>query len=90
VRYAAEADYATWQDRLHVVGLDLRDVGSVEAFCQFMAATFGSVDIVVNNACQTVRPGHSLSLMSLGAVSGTVGEPSLNTSGRHVLGDGQA
>jgi len=71
VRYAAEADYATWQDRLHVVGLDLRDVGSVEAFCQFMAATFGSVDIVVNNACQTVRPGHSLSRRPepLGAVS---------------------
>ena len=45
-----------WQARLHVVGLDLRDVASVEAFCQFMAATFESgVDIVVNNACQTVR-----------------------------------
>lgn len=83
VRYAAEADYATWQHRLHVVGLDLRDVGSVEAFCQFMAATFGSVDIVVNNACQTVRHRHRLSLSpSLGAVLGMGCKQSLNAYGR--------
>ena len=54
-RYAAEADFEDWRDRVEVYGLDLRHTPSVEAFCAHVAATHGHLDYVVNNACQTVR-----------------------------------
>ena len=34
---------------------DLRDVPALEAFCAFLCATLPRLDILVNNACQTVR-----------------------------------
>lgn len=54
-RYAAEPDFAEWGHRLEVFGLDLRHTPSVEAFCREMLATRTRLDIIVNNACQTVR-----------------------------------
>lgn len=54
-RYAAEADFAEWQERLEIVGLDFRYTPGVEAFCQHMVATRPRLDFIVNNACQTVR-----------------------------------
>ncbi|MBL8736777.1 MAG: SDR family oxidoreductase [Planctomycetes bacterium] len=55
LRYAREADFEQWRDRLHVHGLDLRHTPSVEAFCRHLNATFDRLDFVINNACQTVR-----------------------------------
>jgi NAD(P)-dependent dehydrogenase (short-subunit alcohol dehydrogenase family) len=55
LRYAAEADFHEWGDRLEVYGLDLRHTPSVEAFCHHLAATYDRLDVIVNNACQTVR-----------------------------------
>ena len=55
LRYAREADFAEWRDRLHVHGLDLRHTPSVEAFCRHLNTTFDRLDFVINNACQTVR-----------------------------------
>ena len=54
-RYAAEADFAEWKDRLRIHGLDLRHTPSVEAFCAELLATRERLDFIVNNACQTVR-----------------------------------
>jgi NAD(P)-dependent dehydrogenase (short-subunit alcohol dehydrogenase family) len=54
-RYAAEADFAVWGDRLEVFGLDLRHTPSVEAFCSHLNATRTRLDAIINNACQTVR-----------------------------------
>jgi NAD(P)-dependent dehydrogenase (short-subunit alcohol dehydrogenase family) len=54
-RYAAEADFAEWGDRLHIFGLDLRHTPSVEAFAQHLLETRDRLDFIVNNACQTVR-----------------------------------
>jgi len=54
-RYAREADFPEWSDRLEIFGLDLRHTPSVEAFCREMAATRDRLDFIVNNACQTVR-----------------------------------
>ena len=54
-RYAQEADFAEWGDRLEIYGLDLRHTPSVEAFCQQLLATHSRLDMIVNNACQTVR-----------------------------------
>jgi NAD(P)-dependent dehydrogenase (short-subunit alcohol dehydrogenase family) len=54
-RYAREADFDEWGDRLEVFGLDLRHTPSVEAFCRHLMATHERLDFIVNNACQTVR-----------------------------------
>lgn len=54
-RFACEADFDAFRDRLHVVGLDLRDLPALEHFCAFFATTFGRLDAIVHNACQTVR-----------------------------------
>ncbi len=54
-RYAAEADFDEWGDRLQIFGLDLRHTPSVEAFCSHVLSTRDRLDFIVNNACQTVR-----------------------------------
>ena len=55
MRYAMEPDFAHWQDRLEIFGLDLRHTPSVEAFCAQLLASESRLDFIVNNACQTVR-----------------------------------
>jgi NAD(P)-dependent dehydrogenase (short-subunit alcohol dehydrogenase family) len=54
-RYSAEPDFAEWGDRLEIFGLDLRHTPSVEAFCAHLLSTRTRLDVIVNNACQTVR-----------------------------------
>ena len=53
-RFAAMADSSDWIDRLSIVGIDLRDPGRVVALADEIAAE-GPLDILINNACQTVR-----------------------------------
>jgi NAD(P)-dependent dehydrogenase (short-subunit alcohol dehydrogenase family) len=55
LRYSREADFAEWKDRLHIHGLDLRHPPSVEIFARYIEHSFPRLDIIVNNACQTVR-----------------------------------
>jgi NAD(P)-dependent dehydrogenase (short-subunit alcohol dehydrogenase family) len=47
-------DAADWLHRLHVVGIDLRDPAQVVALAEAVAAE-GPLDILINNAAQTVR-----------------------------------
>jgi len=54
-RYAAQPDFAAWASRLHVFGVDLRDLPALEAFCEMMQRRFNRLDVIINNACQTVR-----------------------------------
>jgi len=54
-RYAQEPDFAEWNSRLTIFGLDLRHTPSVEAFCAELLHTRDRLDFIVNNACQTVR-----------------------------------
>ncbi len=54
-RYAAEDDFADWGHRLEVFGVDLRHTPSVEAFAQHVLSTRTRLDVIINNACQTVR-----------------------------------
>jgi NAD(P)-dependent dehydrogenase (short-subunit alcohol dehydrogenase family) len=54
-RYAREADFPEWADRLEIYGLDLRHTPSVEAFCHELLAKEQRLDFIINNACQTVR-----------------------------------
>ncbi len=53
-RFAAMEDSAEWLDRLRIVGLDLRDPAQVIALADDVAAA-GPLDILINNAAQTVR-----------------------------------
>ena len=53
-RFAAMPDSADWLDRLSIVGIDLRDPAQVVALADAVAAQ-GPLDILINNAAQTVR-----------------------------------
>ncbi|WP_031026489.1 SDR family NAD(P)-dependent oxidoreductase [Streptomyces sp. NRRL WC-3725] len=53
-RFKAMEDSADWIHRLEVVGIDLRDPGQVVALADQVAAA-GPLDILINNATQTVR-----------------------------------
>lgn len=65
IRYAAEADFSDWGDRLQIYGLDLRHTPSVEIFTRHVEQTYHRLDILINNAAQTVRrpPGFYKHLM---------------------------
>ena len=54
-RYAKEADFAQWCDRLHVYELDLRYISGVERFAEHVICCYPRIDIIVNNAAQTIR-----------------------------------
>jgi NAD(P)-dependent dehydrogenase (short-subunit alcohol dehydrogenase family) len=53
-RFASMEDSADWLHRLRIVGLDLRDPAQVVALAQTVADA-GPLDILINNAAQTVR-----------------------------------
>ncbi len=53
-RFAAMDDAADWLPRLTVVGIDLRDPAQVVSLADAVAAQ-GPLDILINNAAQTVR-----------------------------------
>ncbi|MQY30441.1 hypothetical protein NRB56_60430 [Nocardia sp. RB56] len=53
-RFKAQPDSADWIHRLRIVGIDLRDPAQVVALADDVAAR-GPLDILINNAAQTVR-----------------------------------
>jgi len=53
-RFTAMEDSAEWIGRLRIVGIDLRDPAQVVALAGEVAAQ-GPLDILINNAAQTVR-----------------------------------
>jgi NAD(P)-dependent dehydrogenase (short-subunit alcohol dehydrogenase family) len=53
-RFTAMVDSGEWLDRLHVVGIDLRDPAQVVALADSVSEK-GPLDILINNAAQTVR-----------------------------------
>ena len=53
-RFAAMDDSADWLHRLRIVGIDLRDPAQVVALADSVAGQ-GPLDILINNAAQTVR-----------------------------------
>jgi NAD(P)-dependent dehydrogenase (short-subunit alcohol dehydrogenase family) len=63
-RFSSLPDSSEWLHRLRVVGIDLRDPAQVVALADSVAAQ-GPLDILINNAAQTVRrsPG-SYSLLA--------------------------
>lgn len=55
IRFSKEEDYNLWKGRLHIHGLDLRHIPSVEIFCNYIEQKYQRLDILINNAAQTVR-----------------------------------
>ncbi|MEZ4871627.1 MAG: SDR family oxidoreductase [Bdellovibrionales bacterium] len=65
IRYAKEPDFERWGHRLHIYGLDLRHTPSVEIFTRYIEQKYDRLDLLLNNAAQTVRrpPGFYQHLM---------------------------
>ncbi len=66
LRYSREEDFDQWKGRLHIYGLDLRHTPSVELFCTYVEQKYPRLDLLINNAAQTVRrpPGFYAHLMA--------------------------
>ncbi len=64
-RFAVCPDSADWGHRLRIVGIDLRDPAQVVALTETVSAA-GPLDILINNAAQTVRrtPGAYAALVA--------------------------
>jgi NADP-dependent 3-hydroxy acid dehydrogenase YdfG len=54
LRFSKEEDFYRIH-RLKIHGLDLRHIPSVEIFCNFIEQKYERLDILINNAAQTVR-----------------------------------
>jgi len=55
LRFSKEPDFIDWGNCLKIHGLDLRHIPSVEIFCNFIEQKYDRLDILINNAAQTVR-----------------------------------
>ena len=66
LRYTREKDFEQWREHLHIYGLDLRHTPSVEIFCHYLQQRYDRLDVLINNAAQTVRrpPGFYAHLMA--------------------------
>jgi NAD(P)-dependent dehydrogenase (short-subunit alcohol dehydrogenase family) len=54
-RFSEENDFDEWAGRIQVFAADFRVIAAVDAFSQWLCRTFSQIDILVNNAAQTVR-----------------------------------
>ncbi|KAG4074086.1 hypothetical protein HA402_014291 [Bradysia odoriphaga] len=54
-RYEQQNDYVSWSNRLHIYGLDLRFIPQVDKFCEYFTTHFRQLDILIQNAAQTIR-----------------------------------
>ena len=65
-RFHAEPDASDWADRLHLYGLDLRNIPMVETFARHLLDTEPALDIIIHNAAQTIRrpPGFYQDLLA--------------------------
>jgi NAD(P)-dependent dehydrogenase (short-subunit alcohol dehydrogenase family) len=83
IRFSKEQDYPVWKDRLQIYGLDLRHTPSVEIFCRYMQQSLDRLDILINNAAQTVRrpPGFYAHMMEKELLPFS----SLSPEARHLL-----
>ncbi|GCE49692.1 short subunit dehydrogenase [Thermosporothrix hazakensis] len=54
-RYSREPDFQKWRDRLHIYGLDFRSLPVLEQFINYLSSAYPGLDILINNAAQTVK-----------------------------------
>lgn len=49
LRYAMQNDYEEWSPRLHIFGVDLRDLAAIEQLCTYLNSNFPWLDCIINN-----------------------------------------
>lgn len=54
-RYSQTNDFNLWKDNIHVIGADFRHINSVVSLIEKIRNEFPDINIVINNAAQTVR-----------------------------------
>lgn len=54
-RFANEKGFVEWRHRLEIYGLDLKNISSVESFTSVLQKNEVCLDILINNAAQTIR-----------------------------------
>ncbi|RKZ88465.1 MAG: SDR family NAD(P)-dependent oxidoreductase [Candidatus Parabeggiatoa sp. nov. 1] len=54
-RYAQESDFEDWAHNLKIYGLDLKNIPLVENFIFHLLDTEDYLDIIINNAAQTIK-----------------------------------
>ncbi|WP_406294822.1 SDR family NAD(P)-dependent oxidoreductase [Embleya sp. NBC_00888] len=88
-RFAAMPDSADWLHRLKIAGIDLRDPAQVVALADSVAEA-GPLDILINNAAQTVRrtPQAYAALAAAEAAPLPAGELPEMVSFGHIGGSG--
>jgi NAD(P)-dependent dehydrogenase (short-subunit alcohol dehydrogenase family) len=55
IRFSGESDFEVWADRLKIVALDFRNLNAIQSFIQTFSATESHLDIIINNAAQTIK-----------------------------------
>ena len=55
IRFSNEKDFDVWKDNLLVFGIDFRNIPKVNEFCEFLNSKLIKLDILINNAAQTIR-----------------------------------
>ncbi len=54
-QFKQENDFEQWKDNLMIYGLDLRNLNAINEFISFYKSKFVSLDILINNAAQTIK-----------------------------------
>lgn len=54
-QFEQENDFEQWKDNLIIYGLDLRNLNAINEFVSFYKSKFQSLDILINNAAQTIK-----------------------------------
>jgi NAD(P)-dependent dehydrogenase (short-subunit alcohol dehydrogenase family) len=54
-RFSKEPDFENWNSRLKIVSLDLRNLNELNQFIQYFLQEVVYLDIIVNNAAQTIK-----------------------------------
>ncbi len=57
--YAKEPDFDQWAERLHICQVDFRDIPATEEWLSQIQQSFKHIDIIVNNAAQTIKRPNS-------------------------------
>lgn len=53
--FGQESDFEKWEDQLTIYGLDLRNLKEIDHFIEYVNHRFERLEILVNNAAQTIR-----------------------------------
>jgi len=55
IRYMMQSDFDSFKNRLYIFGIDFLDIKMVDNFINFLNTSYPKLDILINNACQTIR-----------------------------------